>query len=134
MKFAKKKLPADHPSLADGRRSLATTLECQGKTEEAAQLYEQALAVLRKQPRTGDANEAHRINETGNGFYENGQYAQAEASYGSALGVYEKALAPEHVHVAAMYDNLARALRKQDRNKEADVYTRRAEAIRAAGK
>ena len=45
-----------------------------------------------------------------------------------------EALGPDHVHVALMYENLARALGKQHRNKEADVYTRRAKAIRDAAK
>ena len=85
-------------------------------------------------PRSGDANAGHRKNESGNKSYETGEYARAFASYWSAFVEYENALGPDHEHVAAMYDNLARALRKQDRNKEADVYTRRAEAIRAAGK
>jgi hypothetical protein len=63
---------------------------------------------VRKLPRTGDAREANRINETANSFYEQDQYPQAEAAYWSALGGYQKTLGPDHVHVAAMYDNLAR--------------------------
>ena len=113
---------------------LATRLEILGRTKEAEKLYQSALQAIRKQPRSSQATAGNRKNEVGNELYEKGEYSKALSAYLGAFSDYERALGPDHIHVAAMYDNIAKTLRKQDRQKEADVYARRAEAIRAATK
>ena len=67
----------------------------------------------------------------GNTHFENGDYVRAEALYSSARSVYEQALGPDAANVAQLWDNLSRAIAKQGREKEAAVYTRRAQRIRA---
>ena len=131
IEIQEKKLAADHPTLAYARRALAALLEIQGQTDEAAKLETQALEVLRRQPRSGDTAEALRLTKAGNEAYENGDYVRAEATYVSARSVYEKALGPDHSNVAQLWDNISRAVAKQGREKEAAVYTHRAQRIRA---
>jgi tetratricopeptide (TPR) repeat protein len=124
-------LPADHPTLAYARRALAVLLEIQGQTNEAAKLDSQALEVLRKRPRSGDTAESQRLTKEGDTAFENGDYVRAEARYRSAIGLYEQALGPDDAKVAQTYDQFARILDKQGREKEAAVFARRADRIRA---
>jgi tetratricopeptide (TPR) repeat protein len=131
IEIQEKKLAAEHPQLAIARRALAALLEIQGETDEAAKLDAQALEVLRRWPRSGDTAEALRLTKEGNTHFENGDYVRAEALYSSARSVYEQALGPDAANVAQLWDNLSRAIAKQGREKEAAVYTRRAQRIRA---
>ena len=87
--------------------------------------------MLRLRPRSGDTAEALRLTKEGNTHFENGDYVRAEALYASALSVYEQALGPDAANVAQLWENLSRAIAKQGREKEAAVYARRAERIRA---
>ena len=87
--------------------------------------------MLRLRPRNGDTAEALRLTKEGNTHFENGDYVRAEALYKSASGVYEQALGPDAANAAQLLDNLSRAIAKQGREKEAAVYARRAERIRA---
>ena len=86
------------------------------------------MEVLRRRPRSGDTAEALRLNKEANTHFENGDYVRAEALYTSARNVYEQALGPD---AAQLLDNVSRAIAKQGREKEAAVYTRRAQRIRA---
>ncbi len=60
-----------------------------------------------------------------------GKYAEAEPLYQRALGIVEKALGPEHPHVAQSLENYAALLRKTGRDDEAVKLEARARAIRA---
>ena len=131
IEIREKKLAADHPDLAYARWALAALLEIQGQTDEAAKLETQALEVLRRRPRSGDTAEALRLTKEANTHFENGDYVRAEALYSSARSVYEQAIGPDAANVAQLWDNLSRAIAKQGREKEAAVYARRAERIRA---
>ena len=128
------KLSADHPALAFSRRALAVLLEIRGEANEAAKLDAQALEVIRRQSRSGDTADATRFTKAGDTYFESGDFVLAEASYGSALDVHQQALGPDAAMVATAWNNLSRAVAKQGREKEAAVYTRRAERIRAAAK
>ncbi len=60
-----------------------------------------------------------------------GRYAEAEPHYKRALAIYEKALGPEHPHVAQSLENYAALLRQTARADEAERMEARAKAIRA---
>ncbi len=59
------------------------------------------------------------------------RYAEAEPLYKRALAVFEKALGPDHPHVAQSLENYAALLRKTGRGDEAAKLEARAKAIRA---
>jgi tetratricopeptide (TPR) repeat protein len=61
-----------------------------------------------------------------------GQYAKAEPLFKRALAIWEKALGPEHPHVATSLENYAALLWKLGRKKEAKRMEVRAKAVRAA--
>ncbi len=60
-----------------------------------------------------------------------GRYAEAEPLYQRALATVEKALGPEHPHVATSLENYAALLRQTARADEAERMEARAKAIRA---
>ncbi len=63
-------------------------------------------------------------------LYDNqSKYAEAEPLYKRSLAIYEKALGPEHPHVAASLNNLATLYRDQGRYAEAEPLNKRALAI-----
>ena len=55
----------------------------------------------------------------------------AEPLYKRALAIYEKALGPDHPHVAIHLNNLAVLYRKTDREAEAEKLEKRAAEIEA---
>ncbi len=59
------------------------------------------------------------------------RYAEAEPLYTRSLAIREKALGPEHPHVAMSLENYAALLQKTKRNAEAARMEVRAKAIRA---
>ncbi len=50
---------------------------------------------------------ATNLNNLANLYHAQGKYAEAEPLYKRALAIVEKALGPEHPHVAARLNNLA---------------------------
>ncbi len=60
-----------------------------------------------------------------------GHYAEAEPLFQHSLAIREKALGPEHPHVAKSLDNYAALLRQTARADEAARMEARAKAIRA---
>ncbi len=60
-----------------------------------------------------------------------GRYAEAEPLYQRPLAIFEKALGPEHPHVAMTLENYAALLRQTARANEAERMEARAKAIRA---
>ncbi len=60
-----------------------------------------------------------------------GHYAKAEPLYQRSLAIWEKALGPEHPHVAASLENCAALLRQTARADEAERMEARAKEIRA---
>ena len=64
-------------------------------------------------------------------YYAQGLYAEAEPLFKRALAIREKALGPEHPHVAKSLENYAGLLRKTYRGSEAAKMEARAKRIRA---
>ncbi len=64
-------------------------------------------------------------------YYDQGKYAEAEPLLKRALAIREKALGPEHPHVAQSLENYAALLRQTARANEAERMEARAKAIRA---
>ncbi len=60
-----------------------------------------------------------------------GRYAEAGPLHQRALAIREKALGPDHPHVAQSLENYAALLRKTGRSAEATRMEARAKAIRA---
>ncbi len=59
------------------------------------------------------------------------RYAEAAPLYRRSLAIVEKALGPEHPHVATSLENYARFLRDTGRKDRAEEMEARAKAIRA---
>ena len=60
-----------------------------------------------------------------------GKYAEAEPLYEASLAIMEKALGPEHPHLATSLEKYAALLRKNERSGEATFMELRAKTIRA---
>ena len=60
-----------------------------------------------------------------------GKYAEAEPLYKRSLAIMEKALGPEHPHLATSLEKYAALLRKNERSGEATLMELRAKTIRA---
>ncbi len=60
-----------------------------------------------------------------------GKYAEAEPLFQRSLAIFEKALGPEHPHVATTLENYAALLRETEREDKAEEMEARAKAIRA---
>ncbi len=58
-----------------------------------------------------------------------GKYAEAEPLYKRALAIREKALGPEHPHVANILRNMAECYKKTGKKKEAKRLEERAKII-----
>ncbi len=66
------------------------------------------------------------------GLYQaQGRYAEAEPLFQRSLAIREKALGPEHPHVAQSLENYAALLRQTARADEAERMEARAKVIRA---
>jgi hypothetical protein len=63
--------------------------------------------------------------------HDQGESAKAEPLLKRALAIREKALGPDHPHVAQSLENLANLYRASERNAEAEVLEQRAAKIRA---
>ena len=74
---------------------------------------------------------ATSLNNLAEFYRAQGQYAEAEPLFRRSLAIMEKALGPEHPHVAACLENYAGLLRKTNRQSEAAKLEARAKAIRA---
>lgn len=64
-------------------------------------------------------------------YHAQGRYTEAEPLYQRSLTILEKALGPEHPHVATSLGNCALLVRKKGRAKEVDQMEARAKAIQA---
>ena len=136
LEIQEKNLISDHSNLshagwvAYARWTLAVLLEIEDRADEAGMLETQAMELLRHQPRIDNSATALQLTKEGNKHFENGGYILAEDRYWSALDFYVKTLGPDAANVAQLWENLSRAVAKQGREKEAAVYTRRAQRIR----
>ncbi len=74
---------------------------------------------------------ATSLNNLANLYKDQGYYAEAELLYKRALAIVEKALGPEHPHVATSLENYSALLRQTARADEAERMEARAITIRA---
>lgn len=81
-----------------------------------------------------ESREAARVlNQTGYYLEERARYRGAEPLYQRSLAILEKALGPDHPHVAGSLNNLAALYRAQDRTTEAEALKSRAKVNAAHG-
>ena len=71
------------------------------------------------------------LNGLGEFYRAQGKYASAEPLLKRALAISEKALGPDHPHLATSLENYAGLLHETGRSAEATEMEARAEAIRA---
>ena len=76
---------------------------------------------------------ATSLNNLAGSMNAQGQYAEAEPLYQRALDIWEKALGPEHPHVAASLNNLAEFYRAQGQYAKAEPLYQRSLAIPGEG-
>jgi tetratricopeptide (TPR) repeat protein len=72
---------------------------------------------------------ARLLNQVGLYYNRRGRYAESEPLYKRAVGIYEKALGPDHGHFAVSLNNLAELYRIQGRYDEAEPLYKRALGI-----
>ena len=58
-----------------------------------------------------------------------GKYSEAESLFKRSLEIAEKALGPDHPHVATVLENLAKCCREMGKKDEAEVLEARAKKI-----
>ena len=73
---------------------------------------------------------ATALNSLAGLYYKQGKFSEVEPLYKRALAILEKALGPEHPHVATALGNYAALLRNTERTTEAKRMEARAKAIR----
>jgi len=73
--------------------------------------------------------EANQLNAKGVELYDAGRYPEAEPLIKRALAIWESALGPNHINVAACVDNLARVYSAEGQYAEAEKLQKRALAI-----
>lgn len=106
------------------RWHLALVLEIQNKPDEAREEMRQVLIERRQRDYVGELHVAFSVKQRGDEFLKDGRYPEAEASYIAALLLFTEARGPDNAHVLQMLNSISNAVRKQDREREADVLKR----------
>ena len=123
-------LSGDESELAYSKRCFARILACQGKTADAELMMNDALNVLRKQPRSSEAKHATDGKALADIRYDAKRFLEASRLYDLVANAYERAFGPDDIRVAECQESSAKALRKLGREKEAAVREAEAAAIR----
>jgi hypothetical protein len=122
-------LGEDHPETASSYDNLASTLDDQGKYNEAETLLRRALAITLNTLGEDHPNSAASYNNLAVTLREQGNYTEAEAMFRRALAITLKALGEDHPCSTISYDNLASTLFSQGKYADAEALHRRALAI-----
>jgi tetratricopeptide (TPR) repeat protein len=104
-------LGPDHPDVATSLNNLAALYRAQGHYEEAAPLYQRALAIRERVLGPDHPDVATSLNNLAFLYQAQGRYAEAEPLYQRALAICEEVLGPAHPRVATVRENYA-ALRE----------------------
>jgi tetratricopeptide (TPR) repeat protein len=104
----------------------ALTLNELGRYEEAREAAREGISRLQE---SGSSIEGALVNVRDLAEMALGSLKEAETSFRRALGIHEKALGPDHPHVATVLENYAALLRELDRITEAGSMETRTQAI-----
>jgi len=105
-------------------------LQDRARYEQAAPLYQRALAIYEQQLGPTHPDTATSLNNLAQLYQDQGKYPEAEPLYQRALAIYEQQLGPTHPDTATSLNNLAVLYRSQGRYNEAEPLYQRALAIR----
>ena len=126
----RKKLPPDHPGIANMLTDLAGLLKSTGRYTEAEPLYREALTIRQKALPPDHPDLVVSLNNLAGLLETTGRYTEAEPLYRQALAIRQKVLPPDHPDLAASLDNLGWLLKTTGRTGEAAPLYRQALAIR----
>jgi tetratricopeptide (TPR) repeat protein len=108
-------LGPDHVSTAADVAALAALVEGQGRLEEAAALYERALAVFKRKLGKENAEVALNLSSLAALRQEQGRVLEAERLYAQAVPLQERVFGRGHPEVALTLHNLAHLERERGR-------------------
>ncbi|MFZ0312908.1 MAG: tetratricopeptide repeat protein [Candidatus Korobacteraceae bacterium] len=123
----------EHPTIAKDLNGLALSYRAQGKLSGVEPLYRRALTIDEKALGPDSPEVAADLDALAWFYYQQEKYAEAEPLYRRALAIKEKWGAGLPA-VADAAEDLADALRKLDRDAEAEAYDEQAARIRAKKK
>ncbi len=140
LEVAEKAVGPNHPDVATILSFLATLYEAQGQYAQAEPLAKRALAIREQVLGPNHPDVAKSLNNLATLYDLHNEYVghttnrgmstQAEPLYKRALAIWEQALGPNHLAVAAGLNNLAELYRHQGQYAQAEPLYQRALAIR----
>jgi len=125
-------LPADHPSIGEAQRDLATNLAALGRYGEARPLLEAARATLERAPERDDAGLVNLLTTLGEFRRIENRYDEAESCLVQAIRLARATFPPGDPFIAYPINNLAGVYRDQGRFDAAEPLLRESFAIHAA--
>lgn len=125
-------LDTDDPDRATTLSDLAGTLARMGRTTEAAELYETAIAHRRSMFGGDHASVADLLSARGRLLLGTGDVDAAEAAHAESLRIWSERLGPEHPATAYALSGLARVALARGDATRAEVLARQALTIRRA--
>jgi tetratricopeptide (TPR) repeat protein len=118
----------DRRRQSQNRYLLATLLEIQGKRDDAMRAEREAIEGLQNDPDRGRARRAFEEEFVGDDLIEQKAFREAENCYSSAIFRALLAIEEDPKTLSRLNEKLGRAVAAQNRNREAQVYFRRANA------
>src|SRR6266849_4300621 len=122
--------PPDHRAIFRSARRLAFLCDSLGRSEEAIDLYQKAIAAGTQIEDVPYSDIGTMLNNVAMILRKSGRQKAAEPCYLRALEIYEKQLGPVHADVASVLNNLAVFYTNERRYTEAEKIHLRALAIR----
>jgi tetratricopeptide (TPR) repeat protein len=122
--------PPDQRAIFRSARRLAFLCDSLGRSEEAIDLYQKAIAAGTQIQDVPYSDIGTMLNNVAMILRKSGRQKAAEPCYLRALEIYEKQLGPDHADVASVLNNLAVFYTNERRYTEAEKIHLRALAIR----
>jgi tetratricopeptide (TPR) repeat protein len=98
--LAEQFLGPHHPNVAVALSSVATSLQCQGKSSEAQSVYERALAIAERVHGPHHPDVASALCNLGSLYLDQKVQPRAKSLFERALGIREHVFGPHHLSVA----------------------------------
>jgi tetratricopeptide (TPR) repeat protein len=124
-----KRLPADHPAIAETLNQLANTRYHEGRNDEALELYKRVLAIRERAFGPSHPLVARTLRGIGNALSAKGDYDAAIANYRRSLDVFVAAYGEENRNVADTLSSYGLTLAYARKFEEAIEVERHAVAI-----
>jgi tetratricopeptide (TPR) repeat protein len=101
-------LKCDHVTVATNLSNLARARQALGKTDEARQCFDEAIAMLQRLTPEGSPLFARLLWRSGTARFENSDVTAAIPELQAAVAMAEKHLPPEHTELKEYRETLAR--------------------------